>query len=584
MTELEENKKEIFIEKFIEAIQKRSSELMYSLCANYEDMHILFGDDLTATKENIDKNLKISIENFFSSLPEFSTSTIGDSSFYNITDEIELPTGYRARFIDSFSLVFACKEEDVCIDIEHLFYVNGSIKINNMAFVKYNVVEKSSSNDTEITLPSFLQGGQIMPPKELEEITPELSEEYKNFFSIGILFEGNVKLEEDFNLNISDGLLIVIRGDLYVKGNIINSCGSTGDLLVVLGDVFADNLIAGGSVIDFKKNVYIKHFIYPYYNDGSLGVHTLKSGILLDDGEHFTIVKNLEDKAIHFTYGNLHTKNQYPYSDFTEIVLSIENDEHLALEQYLLDERNNNNLYQKIQHYIEEQSSSRKVFTNGEVLFYSKIMKEMHQRMSVGLIWQTGFTLQDIELNKNDKVKFYTENLIIDGDYLLDVSKHDGIKMIYIDGDLEVKGSLYHTLHEEALFLIVKGDVKCQNLINAKGLIFIKGKLIVNNILYLYDAVGAGWIYALGGICSKLAIVEDDIVLVGDFDEHCSNGSIYSELTEYIWGQDKPAIKNSFNFKKLKDVLPSKYWDITAKYKLNKNKFQMDILEEKIEI
>jgi len=30
--------------------------------------------------------------------------------------------------------------------------------------------------------------------------------------------------------------------------------------------------------------------------------------------------------------------------------------------------------------------------------------------------------------------------------------------------------------------------------------------------------------------------------------------------------------------------LPSKYWDITAKYKLNKNKLQMDILEEKIEI
>jgi len=452
-----------------------------------------------------------------------------------------------------------------------------------MAFVKYDVVEKLSSNDTEITLPSFLQGGQIMPAKELEEITPEISKEDKNFFSTGILFEGDVKLEEDFNLNVSDGLLIVIRGDLHIKGNIINSCGNTGDLLVVLGDVYADNLIAGGSIINFKKNVYIKHFIYPYYNDGILEIDTLKSGILLDDGEHFTVIKNLEDEAIHFTYGNLHAKNQYPYSDFTEIVLSIENDENLALEQYLLDERNNNDLYEKIRHYIEDQSN-REIFINGEVLLYSKMMKEMHQRMSVGLIWQTGFTLQDIELNKNDKVKFYTENLIIDSDYLLDASKHDGIKMIYIDGDLEVKGSLYHTLHEEALFLIVKGDVKCQNLINAKGLIFIKGKLIVNNILYLYDAVGAGWFYALGGICSKLAIVEDDIDLVGDFDEHCSKGSIYSELTESIWGQEKPAIKNSFNFKKLKDVLPSKYWDITAKYKLNKNKFQMDILEGKIEI
>jgi len=578
MQELDIAKKK-FIQELINTLHEHSESKLYQLCGNYTDMLALFGNDLDLSEQQLEQNLRESIHKFLVTLPKPLSHTSQNALFYNIGSEVELPTGNKVNFIDSFSINLAHETEEICINIKHLFCLDGVIKINNMAFVKYSVVEKEAENITDsISLPGFLKNGSVMPSVELEKITPELSQEFKNFFSTGILFEDDLEVNGDFDLNLSDGLLIVVRGDLHVKGNIVNSCGSTGDLLVVLGNVYTDNLIAGGSLINFKKECFVKYFILPYHNDGSLMIDTLKFGILLDDYDHDTYVNTLEKDAIHFTYGNLHAENQYPYDDFKKILMRMEQDEYLDLVPYLLNKENNRNLYTKLKEYREE-NSIKKEFTNGEIIRYEEMMREMNQRMSVGLVWQTGFSLQDLNLSKDDNVQYYSENVYIDKDFVLDIDRHDGIKMIYIDGNLEIKGSLYHSLNQEALFLVVRGDIKCQNLIQGKGLIFTKGKLIIEKILYLYDTVDGEGLYALSGISTGHAILEDDISFVGEFDDLCSMESIYSQLMESgFFGDEKPAIEKSKNFQALKEILPWKYWSMTAKYKLNRKVLQKNIL------
>jgi hypothetical protein len=584
---INEKIKEIFTQSFIEALQECSAEKMYSLCANYEDALAMFGDDnFNLTKEQVETNTKTLIEHFFESFPDCSGGKLEDSYFYNIGEKTELPAGIDVAFIDSFNLRLACKQDEISVNIKHLVYINKTIKINNMHFVKYEVLENKpeTKEKEEIEIPPFLAGGNVMTAAQLKERVPSLPDVFTNFFSKGVYFDGDLKIEKDLDLNLSNGLTIVVRGDLHVGGDIVNGCGSTGDLLFVLGDVYAKNLFAGGSLITFKKDVYIDYFVCPYYNDGSLEIQTLKRGILLDDGEHCTFVHKLENRAVYFTYHSLTDPRKYPYSDFLEILTAIEDDEYLALNEYLSEKENNKNLYLKIQNYLKNKLESQKTFTNGEVVFYKDMMKDMNQRMSVGLIWETGFTMQNLDIEKNDKVKYFTEDLIVDDDFILDLSQHDGIKMIYVDGNMKVKGSLYHSLHEEAIILIVRGDIECQNLINAKSLILAKGKLNINNVFYLYNAVGAEAVYALGNICTKLAILEDDIVFVGKFDKKCTKGNVYSELTETLFGSTKPAIEGSFNFRKLQEILASKYWDITANSCLNKERLQADILDEKLAI
>lgn len=65
---------------------------------------------------------------------------------------------------------------------------------------------------------------------------------------------------------------IIITGNLFVSGSIINSEGDFGPSLIVIGNCTAQSIIAGGSYIKIKENATIAEAVYGFYNHGELDI------------------------------------------------------------------------------------------------------------------------------------------------------------------------------------------------------------------------------------------------------------------------------------------------------------------------
>ena len=60
-----------------------------------------------------------------------------------------------------------------------------------------------------------------------------------------------------------------IDGDLVINGNIINYDEEFGQCLFVTGDVYANNIIAGGGQLQFYGKTFIKYFYLAWYGHGN---------------------------------------------------------------------------------------------------------------------------------------------------------------------------------------------------------------------------------------------------------------------------------------------------------------------------
>jgi hypothetical protein len=90
-----------------------------------------------------------------------------------------------------------------------------------------------------------------------------------------IYIDGDLSLNETLDLDQlekkAEGLLV--SGNLIVDGSILNNESDYGGTLIVLGDVIADCIIAGGSVIHLKKECYVHAFVISFYNHGVLDIN-----------------------------------------------------------------------------------------------------------------------------------------------------------------------------------------------------------------------------------------------------------------------------------------------------------------------
>jgi hypothetical protein len=86
---------------------------------------------------------------------------------------------------------------------------------------------------------------------------------------------------------------VIVTGNLTVNGSIINSNMNDGPFLLVMGNVTAHNLVAGGAYMQINGHANIRGVTYGHYNDGCIYV----------DGELSTTVFINQDHA--FSYGTL---------------------------------------------------------------------------------------------------------------------------------------------------------------------------------------------------------------------------------------------------------------------------------------
>jgi len=106
---------------------------------------------------------------------------------------------------------------------------------------------------------------------------------YVKYYDNDVSFE-NLDLDADHHENCS---IIIVNGNLTVEKNIINVNGDGGLALVVLGDVSAKMLIAGGSEIDIHGTAHINEFVFAFYNHGFLSIKKLITNLCISE-DHYT--------------------------------------------------------------------------------------------------------------------------------------------------------------------------------------------------------------------------------------------------------------------------------------------------------
>jgi hypothetical protein len=418
---------------------------------------------------------------------------------------------------------------------------------------------------------------------ELQTKHPEIPKDnnYLNESMQFMYFSGDAEFDGDLEIDDVDGYSgIIVAGDLRVSGMIANYCGDYGDILIVLGDVYADSLIAGGSMIDLMKGAYINKLCLTHYNHGSLSVNKLHCPVYICEHEADSIKDNSKVEYVFDTsyYAPL-KENEFYLVELEEIfkdkAWSQYNDEDaIHGNSYFLDYSEysfnfdkfitneiitSNNIDSIINHIKaefhkikrqEKELLQMKVLDTGK--FYRHIFRYFYQGMqydSLGLIIDTN-------------LKIYDGDLTIDGDLVLDkqIYAEDNISAIYINGDLKVNGTIYNTMETEGVQLYVRGKVNCRNLVISATQVYINKMLDIDDILYCThpDKIEYSPLLKVAEIKSAaLAIVEHSFDLKYSF----SDGLDYKV---YTVAEDKK--EKHFTMEQLKNVLEEQYWSDDDNY------------------
>jgi hypothetical protein len=117
-------------------------------------------------------------------------------------------------------------------------------------------------------------------------------------------FDGTLEIKGDFTLddiqfyNSKNNICgFFIDGDLVVNGNIINYDEEFGQTLIVTGNVYANNIIAGGGELYFYEKTFIKYFYLARYGHGNAYLDNMSCKIAIVADEHGTSVNKLNCKV-----------------------------------------------------------------------------------------------------------------------------------------------------------------------------------------------------------------------------------------------------------------------------------------------
>jgi hypothetical protein len=113
-------------------------------------------------------------------------------------------------------------------------------------------------------------------------------------------------IADDENLKNNYGIRgVIVTGNLTVNGSIVNSNMNDGPFLLVMGNVAAHNVVAGGAHMVIKGNADVRDVAYGHYNDGSIQINGDLSAPIFISEDHsfgFNSLKN----------------NQFKYNDYDD--------------------------------------------------------------------------------------------------------------------------------------------------------------------------------------------------------------------------------------------------------------------------
>jgi hypothetical protein len=93
---------------------------------------------------------------------------------------------------------------------------------------------------------------------------------------------------------------IIITGNLTVHGSIINSNMNDGPFLLVMGNVAAHNLVAGGGHMQVNGSAAIRGVSYGHYNDGSIHINgDLSTAVFINEDHDFSYKKLKDNKFLY---------------------------------------------------------------------------------------------------------------------------------------------------------------------------------------------------------------------------------------------------------------------------------------------
>ncbi len=392
-----------------------------------------------------------------------------------------------------------------------------------------------------------------------------------------ILFPKDAVFEQTLSIDFfeeHDG--IIVMGDLKVNGNIANYEGDYGATLIVCNDAYADNLIAGGAIIDIMGNAHIKYLCLAHYNDGILDIGKLVCPLLISCGDHLTRINDKTALGAEFNtdYYGSESDNQFLMEDLGKIFpdkpwieIDTEEDDDLgeagfscyfSAVQFIEHELKKNkieNIVQQVKTGIEQLNEIEDYYLNKNLVSTDKIFSTVYKKIKR--------PAYEYSLPKGSNVKFIKDNFEIQDDLILDKVNYlsENCCALFIDGDLIVNGTIYNSYGKEGVTLFVTGNVYCANFIISSAQVFINKDLMVDNILVCdlpeIDIDYGPDLKVRQIKTASLAIIESDYGLKYSLGPNLNNRVF---TTNEDREKDAPLISH------LSQIIDNKYWSKKNRY------------------
>ncbi|MBE2253471.1 MAG: hypothetical protein IAE78_28345 [Myxococcus sp.] len=222
--------------------------------------------------------------------------------------------------------------------------------------------------------------------------TPELRDHLHGPPRATEVIDGHLVVDGDLSLD-GEGPGLLVRGDLTVKGNVVNLDGTVGRPLVVTGALKAANLVAGGAEVVVLGATTVKNAVLAHYNDGTLKLKGLVTARAVINDDHHTELDGGVDAAL------IDTRGHFPRADFGPS--GIKN----ALNPRLLDEDGGMDLEKTMDHVLANKNPLVKGATPTRIL----IEQEVRKVASAGPV--TTLDLSDRELAEVPEALLELEDL-----------------------------------------------------------------------------------------------------------------------------------------------------------------------------
>lgn len=347
----------------------------------------------------------------------------------------------------------------------------------------------------------------------------------------------DVAIDGDLSLdNYSDFDAIYCFGNLTVTGDIENYNSEGGIGLFVAGETKVNNIIAGGAVIYFNQ-VVVKELCVAHYNDGILEIKEFSQGVLISN-DHSTGFSALGVSAVAFLDYASKQKNSYLIQEFHDLFqdepwIELEDDDDEPFTYFnvsdfiglLADKKLDiEKLKSEIKQYQQQVKKNEKNYLSIDTVILKEIRGIINSK--VGDMRSSGYDfdelLYDLGLGRKDSVKIIHGDTVINEDFCIDQNQWQGISLLLIDGNFDVKGTIYNNHNNPAVKTLIIGNVQCENLVFSGEYLYINGALNVRECFYHYgneDNENASELFVDRRINSNFPIIEYFTELEAYFDD-----------------------------------------------------------------